>query len=177
MQGPGATLVVKKYGNRRLYDTQASAYITLEELAERVRRGADVRVVDAKTDADLTQSTLAQVILESRRGADLLPVPLLVQLIRMGDDALAEFFGRYVSFALEMYVGAKQGFTRMPYNPFAGGGGPGPFGGMFPGFPSWPAAPQQNPPPQPPPAAAPGEDVASLRRELDELKAALKRKK
>lgn len=175
MQGPGTPLVVKKYGNRRLYDTQSSAYITLDELAERVRKGADVRVVDAKTDEDLTQATLAQVILESRRGADLLPVPLLVQLIRMGDDALAEFFGRYVSFALEMYVGAKQGFTRMPFNPFAGGG-QGPFGGMFPGFPSWPAAPQQNVAP-PPAAAAPTEDVASLRRELDELKAALKRKK
>src|SRR4051794_35082758 len=96
---PGHT-VIKKYGNRRLYDTRASAYITLEELADKVRRGADVRVVDAKTNADLTQSTLAQIILESRRASDLLPVPLLVQLIRMGDDALAEFLGRYMSFAL-----------------------------------------------------------------------------
>lgn len=177
------TQVIKKYGNRRLYDTATSAYITLEELAELVRRGADVRVVDAKTGGDLTQATLAQVILESRRGADLLPVPLLVQLIRMGDDALAEFFGRYVSLALELYVQAKQGFGRMPFNPFQGGGQggfPNPFQGGFPGFPGWPPAAQQNPPaPQqtPPAAPAPSSDVADLRRELDELKAALKRKK
>ena len=63
--------VVKKYSNRRLYDTGDSRYITLEELAEKVRAGAEVRVIDAKTDEDLTQSTLAQIILESRGAARL----------------------------------------------------------------------------------------------------------
>src|SRR5688500_4830008 len=113
------TTVVKKYANRRLYDPEESRYITLDELAEKIRGGADVRVVDAKTGEDLTQGTLAQIILESRNAARLLPVPLLVQLVRMGDAALAEFFGRYVSMALEIYQTARQGAqATMPWNPF-----------------------------------------------------------
>jgi len=97
-------MLVKKYGNRRLYDTDESKYITLEELAESVRRGKDVRVVDAKTGEDLTTGTLAQIIIEGRGAGRLLPPQLLVQLIRMGDDALAEFLGQYVSWALEVYL-------------------------------------------------------------------------
>ena len=95
-------MLVKKYGNRRLYDTEQSRYLRLDELAERIRAGADVRVVDAKTDADLTAPTLAQIIFEDRNAARLLPVPVLLQLIRLGDDALGEFLGRYVSWALEL---------------------------------------------------------------------------
>ncbi|TMA14751.1 MAG: polyhydroxyalkanoate synthesis repressor PhaR, partial [Deltaproteobacteria bacterium] len=86
--------LIKKYGNRRLYDTGHSRYITLEELADIIRGGEDVRVVDAKSGEDLTTGTLAQIIIEGRGAARLLPVPLLVQLIRMGDDALAEFLGQ-----------------------------------------------------------------------------------
>ncbi len=113
-------VVVKKYSNRRLYDTGESRYITLDELAAKIRTGQDVRVIDAKSNEDLTQATLAQIILESRRAARLLPVPLLTQLIRMGDDALAEFFSKYMSFALEFYVQARQGAQAMaPFNPFA----------------------------------------------------------
>jgi hypothetical protein len=77
-------------------------------------------VQDVQTGADLTQATLTQIILESRGGARLLPVPLLLRLIRLGDEALAEFFGRYVSWALEMYVNARQGARAlMPLNPLA----------------------------------------------------------
>ena len=113
-------LVVKKYPNRRLYDTAESRYITLEDLAARVKAGSDVLVQDATTGADLTQATLTQIILESRGGARLLPVPLLLRLIRLGDEALAEFFGRYVSWALEMYLQAQHGArTLMPMNPLA----------------------------------------------------------
>lgn len=162
--------LIKKYGNRRLYDTGLSRYITLEELADQVREGADVRVVDAKSGADLTQATLAQIILESRGGSRLLPTPLLVQLIRMGDEALAEFFGRYVSAALELYMQAKTGAQAFaPINPFA----TLPFTAtsalarLFSGAGAS----------QPAPAAASGEDVASLRRELDELRQSLKPKK
>jgi len=113
-------LVVKKYPNRRLYDTSESRYITLEDLADRIKAGADVLVQDVQSGADLTQATLTQIILESRGGARLLPVPLLVRLIRLGDEALAEFFGRYVSWALELYMQARQGArTLMPLNPLA----------------------------------------------------------
>lgn len=115
-----APVVIKKYGNRRLYDMGLSRYITLEELEEKVRGGAEVRVLDAKTNDDLTQQTLAQIILESRGAARLLPVPLLAQLIRMKDEALAEFFGRYVSGALELYLQARQGAEAVaPYVPMA----------------------------------------------------------
>lgn len=111
-------LVIKKYPNRRLYDTAASRYITLEDLAELIKAGSDVLVQDATSGADLTQATLTQIVLESRNGARLLPVPLLLRLIRLGDEALAEFLGRYVSWALEMYVQARQGArSLMPMNP------------------------------------------------------------
>ena len=120
MQQKGGVVVIKKYSNRRLYDTSDSRYITLDELAQKIRAGHEVRVLDAKTNEDLTQPTLTQVILESRRAARLLPVPLLTQLIRMGDDALAEFFGRYMSWALELYLSAKHGAQAVsPFNPFA----------------------------------------------------------
>ncbi len=117
---PSRPLVVKKYSNRRLYDTEASRYITLVELAELVEGGTDVRVVDAKSGQDLTQVTLMQIILDGRGAAELLPIELLTQLIRMGDDALAEFLGRYMSYALELYVQMKQGAEALaPYTPFA----------------------------------------------------------
>jgi polyhydroxyalkanoate synthesis repressor PhaR len=113
-------LVVKKYANRRLYDTSESRYITLDDLADRIRRGSDVQVLDAHTSEDLTQAILTQIILESRGGARLLPVKLLTRLIRMEDEALAEFFGRYVSWALEAYVNARQGArSLLPLNPLA----------------------------------------------------------
>ncbi len=185
-------MIVKKYSNRRLYDTEGSCYITLEELAEKIRHGAEVRVLDAKTGDDLTQATLTQIILESRGAARLLPVPLLLQLIRMGDDALAEFFGRFLGTALELYVQARQGAAAIaPYNPFA----TVPFtagnalarlllGGASYAF-GEPAAPQHPPPPAQPKAAPPSTppapspaaaDVAALRRELDDLKRSLKRR-
>ena len=191
-------MVVKKYGNRRLYDTTESRYITLEELADRVRGGEDVQVVDAKTGKDLTQQTLAHIILESRGAAKLLPVPLLKQLVRMGDDALGEFFGMYLSSALELYLSAKQGARAMvPYNPFMQMpmAATNAFARMFGG---WGPAPAQGPPQEARPvrrstrgraietpttdARAPDErpelgdtadQVAALRRELQELKHAL----
>ena len=92
----------------------------LGEIAAKIRKGAEVRVVDAKTGVDLTQPTLAQVILEDRNAGQLLPVPLLHQLIRMGDDALADFLGRYVTRALEFYLQARQGMGAVSaFNPFA----------------------------------------------------------
>jgi polyhydroxyalkanoate synthesis repressor PhaR len=112
-------VIVKKYSNRRLYDTSDSRYITLEELAEKIRTGSDPQVVDAKSGEDLTQATLTQIIIESRGGAKLLPVPLLVQLIRLGDLALAEFLGRYLSWALDLYLHMKQGAQALPLQPIA----------------------------------------------------------
>lgn len=187
--------IVKKYSNRRLYDTDDSRYITLDELADLVRDGADVFIQDAKTGADLTQATLAQVILESRGGGRLLPVPLLVQMIRMGDDALAEFLGRYMSWAMELYLHAKTGTsTLFPMNPLAQLPftasnalakvimGQNPFKKpvkerrplpLQPEREVYEASPTPPPPPPLPAADTTADDVAELRRELDELKRAL----
>lgn len=195
MQQPGREVVVKKYSNRRLYDTAESRYITLDELAQTIRSGKDVRVYDAKTNEDLTQQTLAQIILESRRAARLLPVPLLTQLIRMGDDALAEFFGRYMSWALQFYQEARAGAQAIsPYNPFAtlpfaatsalarfftGGptwGDPAGMRGVPPAPPPPPMTTEPPPPPEPDEAevtAASPSEIQSLREEIAALKAAI----
>lgn len=191
-------MLVKKYTNRRLYDTEESRYITLEELAERIRKGADAQVVDARTGEDLTSPTLTQIIMESRGADQLLPVPLLLQLIRMGDESLAEFLGLYVSQALESYLALKRGAQAIsPFNPLAnlpfaatnalarllmtGGfneamGGAGfapPYAGSAPNGAS--AAPAQSAKPAAPSKA--DAEMASLRRELDELKREIHKKK
>lgn len=175
-------ILIKKYGNRRLYDTSESRYVTQEELEGAIRGGQDVRVVDAKTGEDLTQSTLAQIILEGRRAAGLLPVPLLLQLIRMNDDALAEFMGRYLGATLEMYLEAKRGAQSLsPYLPMA----TMPFSAANAIARMWLGAGQMiSPDPRPAPVAVdagPDEstqkEVAALRRELDELKASLPKRK
>jgi polyhydroxyalkanoate synthesis repressor PhaR len=115
-----ATVLIKKYGNRRLYDTGDSRYITLDELAAKIRSGADVRIVDAQTSEDLTQATLVQVVLETGNAAKFLPVQLLTQMIRLSDDALAEFFSRYVTNALDLYLHAKRGMQSLSsFNPLA----------------------------------------------------------
>jgi len=162
-------MVVKKYGNRRLYDTERSTYITLDDLAARIREGADVTVLDAKTGEDLTQTTLAQIILESRGPARLLPVPLLKQLVRMGDDALAEFFGRYMTWALEVYLRMRKGAeTFGPLNPLAASpfASPSSLFRYFFGNAPWeeaPARPQGS------------DELAELRREIEELKREVQR--
>jgi polyhydroxyalkanoate synthesis repressor PhaR len=195
-----ATVLIKKYGNRRLYDTGDSRYITLEELAARIRAGNDVRIVDAQSGEDLTQATLVQLVLETGNAAKFLPVQLMTQMIRLSDDSLAEFFSRYVTSALDMYLQAKRGvqsitsynplaqipmaagdaLARMwmgspfgaPYQPQYGGGYAAP-------PPSYPA-PSHEPPPdqelhvEPAPQPRGNDDVAAMRRELDELKQAVR---
>jgi polyhydroxyalkanoate synthesis repressor PhaR len=182
--------LIKKYGNRRLYDTAESRYITLEELSGIIQAGAEVRVVDAKSGADLTQATLTQIIIESRDAARMLPVPLLTQLIRLGDDALAEFLGLYLSNALEMYLQAKRGLqTASVYNPFA----QMPLSATEALARMWMASPFGGAPSSPPPAGAAhneagGEqdrpdasgqrsELAELRREIDELKRSVQGRK
>ena len=189
-----ASVLIKKYGNRRLYDTGESRYITLEELAAKVRGGADVRIVDAQTGEDLTQATLVQVVLEGGNAAKFLPVQLLTQMIRLSDDSLAEFFSRYVTSALDLYLQAKRGVqTLATYNPLtqipmAAGdalarmwmgspfGGPAPYA-AFPGYVAQPPHVPTNgePEPESPAPTSSGEgDVAAMRRELDELKQAVR---
>ncbi|MBX3203677.1 MAG: polyhydroxyalkanoate synthesis regulator DNA-binding domain-containing protein [Labilithrix sp.] len=112
-------LLVKKYPNRRLYDTRHSRYITLDDLEKTIRGGEDVTVQDAQDGRDLTQETLTQIILD-RGGGRILPATLLLRLIRLDDAALGEFLTRYVSWALDMYVQAKdRARALLPLNPLA----------------------------------------------------------
>ncbi|PKN35194.1 MAG: transcriptional regulator [Deltaproteobacteria bacterium HGW-Deltaproteobacteria-19] len=99
------TLLVKKYGNRRLYDTERSAYITLEDLTRSIKEGRAVTVADAKTKEDVTSFILTQILLEeSRKREFLLPVPLLHLIIRFGDNLLSDFFENYLQQILKNYL-------------------------------------------------------------------------
>lgn len=99
-----ATVIVKKYGNRRLYDTSSSSYVNLEDLAKMVRNGTDVQVVDASTGEDLTRVTLTQIIVEDAKGQPSgLPLELLKQLVVASDHAGREFIMWYLRSAFDAY--------------------------------------------------------------------------
>ncbi len=82
--------LIKRYGSRKLYDTEESRYVSLEELAGWIRRGQEIRVVDNRTREDVTSQTLTQIISEEgRRGVSLLPNEVLHELIRFGEEAVS----------------------------------------------------------------------------------------
>jgi polyhydroxyalkanoate synthesis repressor PhaR len=98
------TVVIKKYGNRRLYDTSASRYVNLDDIAGLVRNGNDVQVVDAKTGEDLTRVVLTQIILEDAKGQPSgLPLEMLRQMIVATDRAGRDFIMSYLKSAFEAY--------------------------------------------------------------------------
>jgi len=100
---PSAVLI-KKYGNRRLYDTAGSRYVNLDDLATLVRAGKDVRVVDAKSGRDLTRVTLTQIITEDAKDKPTgLPLELLRQLIIASDEVRQEFLMWYLKSAFDTY--------------------------------------------------------------------------
>lgn len=102
------TIVLKKYANRRLYDTNQSTYVTLDEVAEMVREGRIVRAIDAKTNEDVTAFVLTQIVLEEARKKNaLLPVPLLHMIIRYGDNVLVDFFDQYLEQIVRNYLEYK----------------------------------------------------------------------
>jgi polyhydroxyalkanoate synthesis repressor PhaR len=97
-------VVIKKYGNRRLYDTSASRYVNLEDIGAMVRNGTDVQVVDAKTGEDLTRATLMQVIAEDTKDQQAgLPLEMIRQLIMASDHAGREFIMWYLKSAFDTY--------------------------------------------------------------------------
>ena len=102
------TLVLKKYSNRRLYDTERSLYITLADVAGIVRGGRQVRVVDAKTGEDVTAFILTQILLEEAKNKNaLLPVPLLHLIIQFGNGMLGEFFENHLQQIIQVYLSQK----------------------------------------------------------------------
>ncbi|MGY4397043.1 polyhydroxyalkanoate synthesis repressor PhaR [Sphingomonas sp. UYAg733] len=104
-QTPGdGPVIIKKYANRRLYNTETSSYITLEHLAAMTREGRDFKVVDAKTDEDITHNVLTQIIMEEEsRGQTMLPVPFLRQLIAMYGDSMQAMVPGYLEASMDSF--------------------------------------------------------------------------
>lgn len=98
------TRLIRKYGNRRLYDTASKRYVNLDEIAGMVREGDDIQVVDAKTGEDLTRTTLTQIIMEDARNREGgLPLEILRELISLSDKARHELLGWYVDFVRNLF--------------------------------------------------------------------------
>ncbi len=115
-------VVIKKYANRRLYNTESSTYVTLDDLAKMVRSDRDFVVYDAKTGDDLTHSVLTQIIVEQESRSDgqtLLPIPFLRQLIRFYDDSMGRMVPGYLQFSLEALTREQERYRRQ----FAGSWG------------------------------------------------------
>ncbi|MFL9826201.1 polyhydroxyalkanoate synthesis repressor PhaR [Rhodoplanes sp. SY1] len=100
-----APVIIKKYANRRLYNTGTSTYVTLEDLAAMLKSGEDFVVYDAKTGEDITRSVLTQIIFEQegKQGQNLLPIAFLRQLIRFYGDSMQMLVPRYLESSLDMF--------------------------------------------------------------------------
>jgi polyhydroxyalkanoate synthesis repressor PhaR len=97
-------LEIKKYPNRRYYDATHSRHLTLEEIRSLIQQGYDIRVLDAKTSADITAQVLTHIILElDTPKLDSLPIPLLIRLIRMNDQLVKDFIEKYFNQALKSF--------------------------------------------------------------------------
>jgi polyhydroxyalkanoate synthesis repressor PhaR len=108
---PAGVVVIKKYANRRLYNTATSTYVTLDDLAAMVKGGTDFVVYDAKTGDDITRSVLAQIIFdEEGKGQNLLPINFLRQLIRFYGDQMQAFVPGYLEFSLESLAKEQEKF-------------------------------------------------------------------
>ena len=104
MAKSSAKVTIKKYTNRRLYDTESSAYITLDRLAQMVREGREFEVVDAKTGDDITRQVLTQIIVEEEsRGATMLPLSFLKQLIGLYGNSMQNFVPQYLEAAMDAF--------------------------------------------------------------------------
>ncbi|MEZ5690530.1 MAG: polyhydroxyalkanoate synthesis repressor PhaR [Rickettsiales bacterium] len=102
-------VVIKKYANRRLYDTQTSAYITLEDLCERVKKGQDFVVYDAKSGQDITRQILTQIIFEQEsKGINLLPTDFLRSVIGFYDNNMQDILQPYLDASMKSFVNNQE---------------------------------------------------------------------
>ncbi|CAM8654214.1 MULTISPECIES: polyhydroxyalkanoate synthesis repressor PhaR [Sphingobium] len=183
-------VVIKKYANRRLYNTETSSYITLDLLSQMTREGREFTVVDAKTGEDITHNVLTQIIMEEeQRGKNMLPVNFLRQLIAMYGDSMQSMVPQYLEASMDAFRKNQQQFQEAMKGAFGGGpladiakrnmqmfeaaasafgnGVPGMPG--IPGIPGIPGMPGMTPPPVVTPAATDG----SKDDEINDLKAQL----
>jgi len=105
MAKSSAKVTIKKYANRRLYDTESSTYITLDRLAHMVREGREFEVVDAKSGEDITRQVLTQIIVdeEARGGETMLPINFLKQLIGLYGNSMQNFVPQYLEAAMDAF--------------------------------------------------------------------------
>ncbi|UZK70394.1 polyhydroxyalkanoate synthesis repressor PhaR [Sphingomonas sp. S1-29] len=117
----GGPVIVKKYANRRLYNTETSSYITLEHLAVMTREGRDFKVVDARSDEDITHNVLTQIIMEeeSRGGQTMLPVSFLRQLISLYGDSMQAMVPGYLEASMDSFSRNQEQFKSAVEGAFA----------------------------------------------------------
>ncbi len=109
----GEGVIIKKYANRRLYNTSTSAYVTLEDLSQMVHEGVDFVVKDAKTGEDITRTVLGQIIFEQEsHGENLLPVQFLRQLIRFYGDSMKTFLPSYLEMSIESFARQQEAMQK-----------------------------------------------------------------
>ena len=115
-------IIIKKYANRRLYDTQTSSYITLDTLATMTREGRNFKVIDAKTNDDITHTVLTQIIMEEEaRGATMLPANFLKQLIAMYGDSMQAMVPQYLEASMDAFKSHQTQFRSALEGALAGG--------------------------------------------------------
>lgn len=194
MANEPATIVIKKYANRRLYNTRTSAYVTLEDLAEMVRKGQDFVVHDAKSGEDITRGVLGQIIFDAEsRGGGLLPIAFLRQLITLYGGHMQSLVPAYLEYSLASFAREQESFSRQMnqaigkqaidavedqvrrnmdmfersvrmFMPYGSGGKPAPNG-------TEPPAPMPGPAADDDKGAHLAQDVAALRSELAAMQA------
>ena len=165
----GGAVTIKKYANRRLYNTESSSYITLEHLAAMVRAGRDFKVVDARTDEDITRNVLTQIIMEEEsRGQTMLPVGFLRQLISMYGDSVGAMVPGYLEASMDSFRRNQERFRSAVEGAWAGS----PFAELVNrNMAMLEAATAAFKPPAPkPPASAKDEEIAALKAELARLR-------
>lgn len=180
--GAGETVVIKKYANRRLYNTATSAYVTLEDLARMVREGTDFVVYDAKTNDDLTRQILTQIIFEEEsRGEALLPVQFLRQLIGFYGGQMQGVLPSYLEMSLDAFARQQEQMRGQFSKAFGAAPGAGLLDEavkrnmamfaeamkMWPGY----SAAAARPAPEPQPSSQ--DPLAEMRRQMDEMRAQL----
>ena len=115
-------ITIKKYANRRLYNTATSSYVTLDHLSEMVKGGEDFIVFDAKTGEDITRPILTQIIFEEEnKGQNLLPIQFLRQLIRFYGDSLQSFVPSYLEMSMETFARNQEQLRNQLGAAFGGG--------------------------------------------------------
>ena len=104
-------IIIKRYGNRRLYNTETKSYVNYEDLAKIVRDGNDIKVIDSKSKEDVTKAVLIQMILEEEKNdKTVLPTEFLFQILRTREDSLQDFFKNHLSASFNAYLKTKEEF-------------------------------------------------------------------